>query len=97
MGDIMNEKMREQFEAWAMTSAYLGLSDTCMERFKDGYLGGELHAAWIAWQASRAALVIQLPEKCEYADSQSGYAKGHRQGKRDLVDCIEAAGLKVAP
>lgn len=57
----MNDKMREEFEAWAMTSAYLGLSDTCMERFEDGYLGGEVHAAWIAWQASREALVIELP------------------------------------
>ncbi|MHC8408339.1 hypothetical protein [Pseudomonas sp. TMB3-21] len=57
----MNEKLREEFEAWAMTSAYLGLSDTCMARFEDGYLGGEVHAAWIAWQASRAALVIELP------------------------------------
>ncbi len=93
----MNEKMHEDFEVWAMTSAYLGLSDSCMERFEDGYLGGELHAAWIAWQASREALVIQLPEKCEYADSQSGYAKGNRQGKRDGVDCIAAAGLKVKP
>ncbi len=47
------------------------------------------------WHASREAVVIQLPEKCEYADPDSDYAKGHRQGKRDVVDCIEGADLKV--
>ena len=54
---MSNDKMREEFEAWAITCAWLGLSDECMERDETGYIGLELHAAWLAWQASRAAVM----------------------------------------
>lgn len=56
-----------------------------------------LRLAFWAWKTSRETLVIKLPEKCEYADPQSEYAKGHRQGMRAVVDQVEASGLKVKP
>lgn len=59
----MSDLMREQFEAWAATNAFLGLSESCMERHNEGYLGCELHAAWEAWLASRECLVIELPDQ----------------------------------
>ena len=81
----MADKMREEFEAWAITSAWLGLSDECMEFIDGGYVNCEVQAAWLAWQASREALVIELPTE------QPGYM----YYAPDVVEAIEAAGLKV--
>lgn len=61
------------------------------------YFDAHAQGAWWAWQASRDAVVIELPEKCEFADPEGPYHKGYRQGIRSMVDSIEAAGLKVAP
>lgn len=99
------EKMREQFEAWAITSAYLGLSDECMERWEDGYVGPELHAAWEAWPASREAVVVGLPpapakpEDPEFAlgDSHMDAYNAAVRMRDACVKAIEAQGLKVAP
>ena len=86
---MSNDKMREEFEAWAITCAWLGLSDECMEREETGYVGLELHAAWLAWQASRAAVVVELP-KIFPDDSLSLVCSKYSQA-------LEAAGLKVKP
>ncbi|MBD1589498.1 hypothetical protein [Pseudomonas typographi] len=51
--------------------------------------------AWWAWQASRAAVVVERPEKCEFAEPGGAYEKGYRQGLRDMIDAIEASGMKV--
>ena len=85
----MTDKMREEFEEWAFQCPWLGLSDECMARdeINGGYYGLELHAAWLAWQASREALVIELPTE------QPGYM----YYAPDMVSAIEAAGLKVKP
>lgn len=96
----MNEKMREEFVVWQCLADQGPQRDPIWmmhDKETNKFAFDKIQSDWVVWQASREALVIQLPEKCEYADSQSGYAKGHRQGKRDLVDCIEAAGLKVKP
>ncbi|CAM3351121.1 hypothetical protein SAMN04490207_6191 [Pseudomonas gessardii] len=93
----MTDKMREEFEEWAFQCPWLGLSDECMARdeINGGYYGLELHAAWLAWQASREALVIELP------DYTSPYYGGdHFDECQYAADCekaIEAAGLKVKP
>ena len=51
----MSEKMREEFESWA-TSCH-------MCTYLDGveYRHQSTEWAWLAWQASRAALVVELP------------------------------------
>jgi hypothetical protein len=91
---------REEFEAWAITCAWLGLSDECMHYDEqDGYVGLELHAAWLAWQASRADMTITLPPRFNIDDQGCVYE--HPAGE-DLeyvavVRAINAAGLKVAP
>lgn len=47
----MTDKMREEFEAWAVEEGFN------RERLGDGpYLTPITAAAWQAWQASRAAL-----------------------------------------
>jgi len=52
----MSEKMREAFELWAISCH--------MCTYLDGveYRHQSTEWAWMAWQASRAALVVELPE-----------------------------------
>ena len=51
----MSEKMREEFESWAISCH--------MCTYLDGveYRHQSTEWAWMAWQASRAALVVELP------------------------------------
>lgn len=58
---MSNDKLREAFESWAITSAWMGLSGECLEFIDGGYVNCEVQAAWLGWQASREALVIELP------------------------------------
>lgn len=82
-------KMREQFEAgWrarypehgdiALKRSGLNSEDYCNTRVKD---------AWWAWQASREAVAVVLP------DEEPGYM----YYAPDVLAAIEAQGLKVAP
>jgi hypothetical protein len=61
--------MREEFEAW-----YLETSDMDIRpaRIDDHYVLSVHNVAWCAWQASRAALVIELPDRETY-EYDAGY------------------------
>lgn len=95
------DKMREEFEAWAITSAWLGIGDESQmhqDAEGTGYNEIEVHTAWLAWQASRAAIEIELPDGKSLMERMYGpQASGpdrlihHREAKI----AIEAAGLKV--
>ena len=52
--------MREEFEAWAAGNVCLDTS-----KMSDGgyYRNIQTMIAWDAWQASRAALYVELPSK----------------------------------
>lgn len=101
----MTDKMREEFEAWAITCAWLGLSDECMEFIDGGYVNGEVQAAWLGWQASRETLVIELPPEPTVPDEpeeaiDDSFMDGYyaAQGMRNAcAQNIKAAGLKVKP
>lgn len=57
-------KMREQFEAWAIEDAASIGRTLKFERGGDWYLGSDhqqMNLGWAAWQASRAAVVV-LPK-----------------------------------
>jgi hypothetical protein len=82
------EKMREEFIDWLADEH--GLESEWQEDrncFKDF----PAHLAFQAWQASRAALVIELPEPYEHGGPE---LHSHHC---DVVASIEAAGLKVKP
>ncbi len=89
-------KMREQFEAAAKNQG-LSLARTQQAlRFANGtsraagdYVALETLCAWWAWQASRAAAVVELPKIFPEESVSSVYSKCAR--------AIEAQGLKVAP
>lgn len=61
----MSDKMREEFEAWAVKSGYNTkmIVPIAGENSKEKaiYANGQTRSAWQAWQASRAALVVKLP------------------------------------
>ena len=54
------EKMREEFEAFAISDmGYM------VARAGDGYKCDYMNTAWLSWKASRAALCVELPENCK--------------------------------
>ena len=55
----MSEKMREEFESWCKT---LGFN---IDKFDVDYIIASTEWAWKIWQASRAALVVELPANCK--------------------------------
>lgn len=97
----MADLMREQFEA-AIVAMHVGTGMpqedalTFLEVGSNGYTSVYTKAAWWAWQASREAVVVELPSAIEsppYACFQSGW----NDMRGEAVDAIEAQGLKVAP
>ncbi|KPY92167.1 hypothetical protein ALO43_03342 [Pseudomonas tremae] len=93
------EKKREQFEAWAL--ARFINSDTMkpLQRSADKpdeYHYPVLNTAWAAWQASREALVIELP-KIQFIQSSEEFQQSCLKIRYCDIAAIEAAGLKVRP
>ena len=76
--------MREEFEAWLLEVH--GLTSEWSEE-RNCFQDYPAHLAYKAWRASRAALVVELPEE------QPGYM----YYAPDVVDAIEAAGGRVKP
>lgn len=88
----MADKMRKEFETWALSD--FGLTPGHMRKNEDGsYVNIPTQGYWEVWQASRAVLVVVLPEdiKRAYHDRDEGW--------NDALDAcraaIKAAGVKV--
>lgn len=85
MGWIVEEmKMtsREQFEWWAKENGMSLVYGDC------DYVYSPTAWAWKAWQASRAAIEIELPEEESFGCTTGYYAE-------DVIEAIEQAGLEV--
>lgn len=109
----MTDKMREEFEAWAITSAWLGLTGECMEFIDGGYVNCEVQAAWLGWRASRESLVIELPQIVAYEAGYDSIRENEFASDSgelfdadevfalcrsvEVLEAIEAAGLRVKP
>ncbi|WP_059395550.1 hypothetical protein [Pseudomonas putida] len=91
-------KMRDTYEAWAIQDAASVGRDLVIDREGDWYIGKDaqfLNLGWASWQASRKAVVVELPSEIgapPYACFQSGW----NDMRGEAVDAIEAQGLKVA-
>ena len=96
--------MREEFEAWFFGKK--GITELGVDN--NPYASSHAQAAWWAWQSSRDAVVIELPEPAiperfavTQADDPEQYeALEARHGDQypAISQCrraIEAAGLKV--
>ena len=64
----MSEKMRDELEEWAGQFFKLDVESW------GEYVDSETHWSWLSWQASRAALVVELPEKAALMSASSVYA-----------------------
>jgi hypothetical protein len=87
------DKMREEFEAWHKkeVASFIAAGEVQaarhMQAFKETMLA--------VWEASRAALVIELPSPdSEEGESWDGCWK---YGVKQCREVIEAAGVKVKP
>lgn len=79
------ERSRDEFEIWAEEN--LGLRNRRMSN--NEYQSFGMYCAWESWQASRAALVIELPQ----ADTNIDY-HGYIS-RQEAAEAIESLGLKV--
>lgn len=105
MGWIVEEmKMtsREQFETWVKeeTGFDLWRTEYPMTEWDDQqYKCHQTNLAWMAWQASRAAIEIELPTTIEVHPLGPSAAKMfcelHKNTVAECAKSILAAGLKV--
>lgn len=96
------EESRKQFEAWITEWWPQVKGNIC--RDGDSYSNHFMNYAWEGWQASRAAIEIDIdwPEANDdfWKDGDEGaYASGHTDGRQQTTDAvvraIRAAGLTV--
>lgn len=87
----MRDISRGQFESFARD--VLDWSDDEFRLASDGksYYWGSTGEAWVFWQASCEAVVVELPKFEDYPASME------RDMRESLRSAIEAQGLKVAP
>ncbi|MDF3175093.1 hypothetical protein P3C22_24235 [Pseudomonas sp. ER28] len=93
-------KMREQFEADFVEEMCRrggeGFRSTVLHSLSQKKPGGDYQhitesLAWWAWQASREAVVVELPNFDDYPASME------RDMRESLRSAVEVQGLKVAP
>lgn len=83
---------REQFEVWLRAQPHV--LNVGVE--SDGtYTLHEDRVAWEAWQASRAAVEVQLPDHRDYEETLSDHELGFNTGLEFCAEAIRAAGIKV--
>ena len=84
----MSEKVREGFESWCLANGYtLRPAETNCGIIIDGDYGHPtVQIAWLAWQASRAALVVELPGAiwCSLA---------YHEAINDVKEALDDAGV----
>ncbi|MGV8422348.1 hypothetical protein ACV35O_33355 [Pseudomonas aeruginosa] len=93
--------MREEFEAWASSHFVDVGSGNPLKKGPNGHYGFYVVAtAWKAWQASRAALRVELPERAvlpEYTEHRLLYCE--RTGFNDclerVTEALQQAGIEV--
>ena len=91
----MSDKMRDGFESWCLANGYtLRPAETnCGIIIEGDYGHPTVKIAWQAWQASRAALVVELPgevvcERVEY------YYDGWNDAAAEARLALDEAGIK---
>ena len=85
----MSNKMRDEFEAWALERFINSETMRPLERDPEEpkeYRYGMVNMAWLAWQESRESLVVHI----DLEDWPTSIAL-------EIQQAIEAAGVKVKP
>ncbi|MCS7522490.1 hypothetical protein N0070_19790 [Pseudomonas aeruginosa] len=89
----MEQAMREEFEAWhhAEFGYVIAVED-------DPEQDGQCAKRWKAWQASRAALRVELPDKAEFVEYYEDLEGGTFNWQRYMVaiqEALQQAGIEV--
>jgi hypothetical protein len=94
------EKMREEFEAWARIEMQCSLHREWIK--PEHYAQEVVEFSWRAWQASRAAIEVELPddgiEDCQDAWGErckNTFDCGYNFASLRHEQAMQAAGLKV--
>lgn len=93
------DESRKHFEEWVMS--VVCISKTTLEGLRegDGYRnstlsGKDYNQLWLAWQASRAAIEINLPVKTESSPYEH-YMPSFTMDAGSVECAIRAAGIKI--
>lgn len=103
---MSDEKMRAEFEAWIVN--FLDdaeLDDIVAARSTEGEntiykFEGDVDstmtitAMWLAWQASRASLCVELPESEKDERPYKCYASGWNDMRMECAAALDKAGVK---
>ena len=81
----MSEKVREEFESWCHSIGFT----LKMNAWGNDYAIGYGWEQWQAWQASRSALVVELPSDI----SGEHYADGWNAALMCVEGVLEEAGV----
>lgn len=82
--------IREEFEAWH--HAEFGY---CISEEDDAWNAGECAKRWEAWQASRAALRVELPQGPDLR-AHGEFRRGHAVAVTEVKEALQQAGIEVA-
>lgn len=95
---MSNDKMREEFEHW-----HRSVVEVCPphEKYNNGdYRNQHVQRYWVGWQASRAAIVVELPpedtSRCDTV-AEEARQEAYNQALDESRAAIEIFGLKVKP
>lgn len=91
-----NDKMQDEFEAAIAIESGEPITAIFLSRRGDTYATSALRFAWWAWQASRAAIEVELPAR-KKPTSWESYENHHNNMLGVFEKALEAAGLKVKP
>jgi len=88
------DKCKEQFEEWAVnTKDQFGVPFFTIKNEQGKYVDNGTEISWQAWQASRQALVVELP-KGNFAAWVSGdMVDGYNAAIADVTGLLDAAGV----
>lgn len=96
---MSEDKVREEFEAWYLREYFEGDEQCGIEWLSTEPCGGYRYSdpakQWKIWQASRASCTVKLPGIMVADDHWTGDIPTYIAG--EVVEAIEAAGVKVKP
>lgn len=90
--DKLHDESRMQFEEWVSLIYSGGNLLLRVGPNKESYHQTIINGLWIAWQASRESIVVELPEK-RRDDSESAYWES--MGIDLSADAIRSIGLSI--
>lgn len=98
--DMEQDKMREDFEAWAggrygwsLQDEYRGADDRTLASWSgEKYENRIVEGMWQAWQASRASVVVELPE---WFETYGMCSESARIATECCQEAIHDAGIRT--